>query len=58
MYDVGANGSISHSIVINNNKFYEKLTNNRLMITPYDNPKGNTFTLLYVFVGDEAFALR
>ena len=58
MCDVGTNGSVSDGGVINNTKFYEKLTNNSLQLPPDENPKDSTIKLPYVFVGDEAFALK
>lgn len=58
MCDVGTNGSVSDGGVINNSKFYEKLTNNSLQLPPDEKPKDSTIKLPYVFVGDEAFALK
>lgn len=51
--DVGTNGRVSDGGVINNTLFYEQLVNNQLNI-----PEPTNFDLDYVFVGDDAFALR
>ena len=56
--DVGTNGRVSDGGVINNTKFYEKLVRNDLNIPgPRSLPNSNT-VLGYIFVGDEAFAMR
>lgn len=55
--DVGTNGRISDGGVINNTLFYDKLTNNQLNI-PGPEPVTFDLDLEYVFVGDDAFALR
>lgn len=55
--DVGTNGRISDGGVINKTLFYNKLINNQLNI-PGPEPVSFDLDLEYVFVGDEAFALR
>ncbi|XP_050504264.1 putative nuclease HARBI1 [Diabrotica virgifera virgifera] len=55
--DVGTNGRISDGGVINNTLFYEKLINHQLNI-PGPEPVSFDLDLEYVFVGDDAFALR
>jgi hypothetical protein len=54
--DVGTNGRISDGGVINNTLFYDRLTNNQLNIGP--ERVSFDLDLEYVFVGDDAFALR
>lgn len=55
--EVGTNGRISDGGVIRHTTFFEKL-NNRLNI-PQPEPVNESMTELpYVFIGDEAFALR
>ncbi|KAJ8866888.1 hypothetical protein PR048_032750 [Dryococelus australis] len=58
MHDVGTNGSISDVGVINNTKFYFKLTTTSLQLSPDENPNDNTTKFPYVLVGDEAFAFK
>lgn len=56
--DVGTNGRVSDGGVINNTDFYDKLVNNTLNI-PMKDPRGDlALELPYVFVGDDAFAMR
>jgi hypothetical protein len=55
--DIGTNGRISDGGVIENTKFYEYLFNDRLELPTPKKPRNGTIDL-YVFVGDEAFALR
>ncbi|XP_046682066.1 putative nuclease HARBI1 [Homalodisca vitripennis] len=55
--DVGTNGRISDGGVLNNTIFYEKLINKQLNI-PESEPVSFDHDLEYVFVGDDAFALR
>lgn len=55
--DVGTNGRISDGGVINNTLFYDKLVNKELNI-PKPEPISFDLDLEYVFVGDDAFALR
>lgn len=58
LVDVGTNGRVSDGGVLENTDFFHKLTNNSLNIP---NPKEvgpNKRTLPFVFIGDEAFALR
>lgn len=58
MADIGTNGRISDGGVIENIKFGKRLSNGTLNL-PADAPPVNSDTNLpYVFVGDEAFALR
>lgn len=55
---VGTNGRVSDGGVLNHTKFYEKLINNDLKISePTQLPQSNR-VLEYVFVSDEAFAMR
>nr|CAI5847706.1 unnamed protein product [Callosobruchus analis] len=54
MFDVGTNGRVSDGGVINNTCFYKALVEGQLKI-PAVNEHNN---LPYVFIGDEAFALR
>lgn len=56
--DVGTNGRISDGGVLNNTKFYEKLVNNDLRIPKPWCIGSSDRVLGYVFVGDEAFAMR
>lgn len=56
--DVGTNGRVSDGGVINNTIFYSKLTHNKLNIPKSEPVTNSTRTLNYVFVGDEAFAMR
>lgn len=56
--DTGTNGRISDGGVLNNTKFYEKLTKNELRIPKPRSIENSNTVLRYVFVGDEAFAMR
>lgn len=56
--DIGTNGRISDGGVINNTQFYEKLVNNELKIPKSRSIGSSNRVLRYVFVGDEAFAMR
>lgn len=56
--DFGTNGRVSDGGVIENTLFYEKLKNGKLSIPEQANSKNSSGPLPYVFVGDEAFALR
>lgn len=56
--DTGKNGRISDGGVLNNTKFYEKLTKNELRIPKPRSIENSNTVLRYVFVGDEAFAMR
>ncbi|GBN38066.1 hypothetical protein AVEN_208401-1 [Araneus ventricosus] len=56
--EVGTNGRISDGGAIKNTIFYEKLVSGGLNIPPRETVGGSMFELPYVFVGDEAFALR
>lgn len=56
--DVGTNGRVSDGGVLEHTSFFRKLIDNRLNI-PGDRQVCNTETILpFVFIGDEAFALR
>ncbi|XP_023312377.1 uncharacterized protein LOC111692556 [Anoplophora glabripennis] len=54
LFDVGTNGRVSDGGVINNTSFYKALLNEKLNLPPI-NHRNN---LPYVFIGDEAVALR
>lgn len=56
--DVGTNGRISDGGVIANTKFYDKLTQGSLEIPKAEKIWNSSDVLPYVFIGDEAFALR
>lgn len=57
-YNVGTNGRVSDGGVLNHTKFYEKLINNNLKIPePTQLPLSNR-VIEYVFVSNEAFAIR
>lgn len=56
--EVGTNGRISDGGVIRNTEFFEKLNSGLLKIPPTERCNGTSTELPYVFVGDEAFALR
>lgn len=56
--DVGTNGRISDGGVINNTVFYEKLIDNRLNIPEPRSISNLEQAFEYVFIGDEAFAMR
>ncbi|XP_045119497.1 protein ANTAGONIST OF LIKE HETEROCHROMATIN PROTEIN 1-like isoform X1 [Portunus trituberculatus] len=58
MCDIGVNGRISDGGVIHETVFYEKLCNDDLHIPTPAVPKNSHTALPFVFVGDEAFALR
>lgn len=55
---VGTNGRISDEGVINNTQFYIKLVNKELKIPKSQFIGTSNRALRYVFVGDEAFAMR
>lgn len=55
---VGTNGRVSDGGVLNHTKFYEKLINNNLQIPEPIQLLQSNRVLEYVFVGDEAFAMR
>jgi len=55
--EVGINGRISDGGVIKQTRFYEKLCSKTLGI-PDEEPVATGTILPYVFIGDEAFALR
>lgn len=54
MFDVGTNGRISDGGVINNTPFYKALVEGKLKLPAVN----RRYNLPYVFIGDEAFALR
>ena len=56
--DIGTNGRVSDGGVIENTKFYEKRLHEELNLPLSRKPDNSTSGLPYVFVGDEAFALR
>ncbi len=56
--DVGTNGRISDGGVISNTVFYEKLQNGSINIPKPQKVSNSDRDLPYVFIGDEAFALR
>ncbi|XP_057665979.1 putative nuclease HARBI1 [Diorhabda carinulata] len=56
--DVGTNGRISDGGVINNTVFYKRLVEKKLNIPERQPVTNSTRELNYVFVGDEAFAMR
>lgn len=56
--DVGTNGRVSDGGVINNTKFYKKLMNNDLRVPLPRRISNSNRVLGYVFIGDEAFAMR
>lgn len=56
--DFGTNGRISDGGVINNTLFYYNLKNGTLNIPPPEKLSNNERQLPFVFIGDEAFALR
>ncbi|CAH2012676.1 unnamed protein product [Acanthoscelides obtectus] len=56
--DFGTNGRISDGGVLQNTKFFEMLTKGDLRIPTEEYVKGNGRNLPYVFVADDAFALR
>lgn len=56
--EVGTNGRVSDGGVIKNTEFYNQLICEQLNIPPPEPVNGSLFGLPYVFVGDEAFALR
>lgn len=58
MCDFGTNGRISDGGVIENTAFYDKLIHGKLQILAPTKVGNSERTLNYVFIGDEAFALR
>lgn len=58
MCDFGVNGKISDGGVIEYTRFYQKLKNGTLNIPTAVSPQNSQRQLPFVFVGDEAFALR
>nr|XP_022918520.1 putative nuclease HARBI1 [Onthophagus taurus] len=58
MCDFGINGRIFDGGVIAHTKFYKKLKNGTLHLPDSVNPQNSQRQLPFVFIGDEAFALR
>lgn len=58
MCDFGVNGRISDGGVIAYTDFYKKLKNGSLRLPQPSTPQNSQTELPFVFVGDEAFALR
>jgi hypothetical protein len=56
--DIGMNSRVSDGGVIENTKFYEKLMHEEFNLPLPRKSDNSTSDLPYVFVGDEAFALR
>jgi len=56
--DIGTDGRVPDGGVIENTKFYEKLLHAELNLPLPRKPDNSTSDLPYVFVWDEAFALR
>lgn len=56
--DCGTNGRVSDGGVIENTLFYDKLINGTLKLPNPCKTNNSNETLPYVFIGDEAFALR
>lgn len=56
--ETGTNGRISDGGAIRSTSFLEKLNNHELKIPRQETCSGSLIELPYVFVGDEAFALR
>lgn len=56
--DFGTNGRVSDGGVLLNTKFFEKFANNSLNIPPKEKLNHSSRILPYVFVADDAFALR
>lgn len=56
--DIGTNGRVSDGGGIKNMTFYNKLLNGNISLPLPRKPESATSELPYVFVGDEAFALR
>lgn len=56
--EAGVNGRISDGGVIKETRFYEKLNNRELNIPNKRKPQNCSKALPFVFIGDEAFALR
>ena len=58
MCDVGTNGRLSDGGVLENTKFGELLSEEKLDLPEPAKPENSNRVLPYVFIGDEAFALR
>lgn len=58
MCDCGTNGRVSDGGVIENTRFYDRLINGDLQVPNSSKTEKSIERLPYVFVGDEAFALR
>lgn len=58
MVDVGANGRMSDGAMITNTKFGQLLEKEELNISPPKIMSNSNYQFPFVFVGDEAFALK
>ncbi|KAK4886556.1 hypothetical protein RN001_002827 [Aquatica leii] len=58
MVNVGTNGRVSDGGVIENTSFYNKLVDDKLNIPAASEIHGSNKKIPFVFIGDEAFALR
>ncbi|XP_076044731.1 uncharacterized protein LOC143027341 [Oratosquilla oratoria] len=58
MCDAGTNGRVSDGRVLENTKFSERLAAGKLNLPQPSAPANSSKSLPYVFIGDEAFALR
>ncbi|XP_076056365.1 uncharacterized protein LOC143034318 [Oratosquilla oratoria] len=58
MCDFGTNGRISDGGVLDNTKFYDKLVGGLLCVPVAEKVHNSEKVLPYVFLGDEAFAMR
>jgi hypothetical protein len=56
--DVGTNGRISDGGVLRKSDFFKRLDEGRLKIPATKKPTANSDALPFVYIGDEAFALR
>lgn len=56
--DIGTNGRISDGGVLQKTTFFQRLNSKRLNLPSPRKPSGHSEELPYVFIGDEAFALR
>ena len=56
--DIGTNGCISDGGVLQKTKFFQRLDSKSLNLPSPRKPNGHSEELPYVFIGDEAFALR
>ncbi|CAH1992807.1 unnamed protein product [Acanthoscelides obtectus] len=56
--DIGTNGRISDGGVLRKTKFFQRFASNSVNLPSPRKPSGHLEELPYVFIGDEAFALR